>query len=79
MFKETVFPEGFLVETKDGVKSKDGEIEVKISDSKICPRYTGALVKVVEATAEEKYLSEMQIELAKSGMMTKSKIVDITN
>ena len=79
LFKETVFPEGFLVETKDGVKSKDGEIEVKISDSKICPRYTGALVKVVEATAEEKYLSEMQIELAKSGMMTKSKIVDITN
>ena len=76
---ETVFPEGFLVETADGVKSKDAEIDIKIADTEICPRYSGALVKVTEAMEREKYLSEMQVLLAKSGMMTISKIVDVTN
>ena len=79
LFKETVFPEGFLVDTKDGLKSKDKSLEVKILDSKICPRYTGVVLKVNDATSEEKYLSNMQIYLAKSGMMTRTKIVDVTN
>lgn len=79
ILKEDVFPEGFLVETKDGVASKDAELTVEIADAELCPRYTGAVVKVLDATAEEEYLSEMQILLAKSGMMTKSRIVDITN
>lgn len=79
LFHESVFPEGFLTETKDGAESKDNKIKISIADTKICPRYTGVLVKVVEATSEEKYLTPMQIEIAKAGMMAKSKIVDITN
>lgn len=79
LLKEDVFPEGFLLETKDGVASKDAELTVEIADAELCPRYTGAVVKVLDATAEEEYLSEMQILLAKSGMMTKSRIVDTTN
>lgn len=79
LFSESVFSEGFLVQTKDGLKSKEGEIRIRVSDNNICPRYTGALVKITNAVAKEKYLSSMQIEIAKSGMTTKSKIVDVTN
>ena len=79
LFHETVFPEGFLVKTQNGVQSKDNSIEIKISNTEICPRYTGALLKVVGATDEEKYLTSVQIDLAKAGMITKSKIVDVTN
>ena len=77
--KETVFPEKFLVETKDGVASRDNDIEISVDDAALCPRYTGAVLTVTDATEEEKYLSDVQILLAKSGMTTKSKIVDITN
>ena len=79
LFQTDVFPEGFLTNTKEGVRSKDSNLEIDITDSKICPRYTGAVLKVIDATATEKYLSMMQILLAKSGMMTNSKIVDVTN
>lgn len=79
LFKEKVFPEGFLIKEGDCLKSKDLDFEVKIVDSKICPRYTGAIIKISDAVSEEKYLSNMQIYLAKSGMMTKTKIVDVTN
>ncbi len=79
LFHETVFPEGVLVKTQTGMQSKDNTIDIKISDTGICSRYTGALLKVTEATAEEKYLSSVQIDLAKAGMVTRSKIVDVTN
>lgn len=79
LHSETVFPEGFLVEEKDGLASRDGELKIEIADAELCPRYTGAVVKVTDATAEEKYLSEMQILIAKSGMMPVSRIVDVTN
>lgn len=79
LFHEAVFSEGFLAKTQTGMQSKDNNIEIKISDVGICPRYTGALLKVTEATAEEKYLSMIQIDLAKAGMVTRSKIVDVTN
>lgn len=79
LFKESVFPEGFLVETKDGIESRDNKIRIEIDDKSICPRYSGALIKITDATAKEKYLSDMQIKLAKAGMTTKSKIVDVTN
>lgn len=79
ILKEEVFPEGFLVETKDGLASNNVNLGVEITDAELCPRYTGVVVKVLDATAEEKYLSEMQILLAKSGMMAKTRIVDITN
>ncbi len=79
LLHESVFPEGFLVNTRDGVESKDNSIEIAVTDDGICPRYTAASVKVIDATAEEEYLSSMQIDLAKAGMVTKSKIVDVTN
>ena len=79
LFYEEVFPKRFLTSVKDGIKAKDSNLEIEIEDEKICPRYTGAVLKIVDATAEEKYLSEMQILLTKSGMMPNSKIVDVTN
>ncbi len=79
LFKEEVFPEGFLIETKEGLSSVSSNLEIEIKDASICPRYTAAVIKVNEATEEDKYLSEVKILLAKSGMQTVSKIVDVTN
>jgi len=79
LFKEEVFPEGFLVETKEGLSSVGSNLEIEIKDASICPRYTAAVIKVNEATEEDRYLSEVKILLAKSGMQTVSKIVDVTN
>ena len=79
LFKEEVFPDGFLVETKDGISSVDSNIDVEITDPAICPRYTCAVLKVNEVTEEDKYLSETRILLAKSGMQSVSRIVDVTN
>ena len=79
LLKEEVFPEGFLKETKSGMRSAEGNLEVEITDSVVCPRYTCAVLKVDEAISEYKYLSETKILLAKSGMQTVSRIVDITN
>ena len=79
LLHEEVFPRGFLVQSGNGIKSKDDELSIEISDSTICPRYSGALLKVTEATGQEKYLSEMQVMIAKSGMMPVSRIVDVTN
>ena len=79
LMHEEVFPSGFLVMSKNGVKSKDDDLEIKISDSKICSRYSGAILKVTETAEQEKYLSEMQVLIAKSGMMPVSRIVDVTN
>ena len=79
LFHEDVFPEGFFEYTKDGIKSKGADINVKIADKDICPRYSAAVLKVTEATEKEKYLSMMQVLIAKSGMMSVSRIVDVTN
>ena len=79
LLEEKVFPEDFLTESRDGIRSIDANIQVEIADSTICPRYTCAIIKVNEVTAEDKYLTERKILLAKSGMQTVSKIVDVTN
>ena len=79
LMHEEVFPSGFLVVSKNGVKSKDDNLVINIADSKICPRYSGAILKVTEVAEQEKYLSEMQVLIAKSGMMPVSRIVDVTN
>ena len=76
---EEVFPEGFLVKNGNGVQSKDSNLKIEIADSNLCSRYTAAYLKVVDADEKSKYLSKMQILLAKSGMMTVSRIVDVTN
>lgn len=79
LFEEEVFPKGFLEEVDGNIRSIGSELEVKISDTAICPRYTCAVVRVDEATAEDKFLSETRILLAKAGMQSISKIVDVTN
>ena len=76
---EDVFPKGFLVFDGDEVRSKDDELAIEISDSAICPRYSGAILRVKEATGRENYLSIMQVLIAKSGMTPVSRIVDVTN
>ena len=76
---EEVFPRGFLVQSGKGVRSRDDELTVEISDRTICPRYSGAILKVTEKSEREKYLSEMQVLIAKAGMMPVSRIVDVTN
>ena len=79
LWEESVFEDDF-VEIVDGmVRKKDTKIKIEIADKKLCPRYTCALVKINEATAKNKYFSIIDIWLAKSGMHSISKIVDVTN
>lgn len=56
----------------------DSNLEIKITDPKICPRYS-ALVLEKHGELKQKYLSMEQILLAKSGMRTIDPIVDATN
>ena len=79
LFRENIFPEGFLISAKDGLRSVDSDIDIKIEQPEICSRYSAAALKVTKATEKEKYLSKMQILLAKSGMTSVSRIVDVTN
>ncbi len=78
---EDVFPEGFLIGAgKHDLKSKESDLKVKIADNSLCGRYTIASIKINEEHLKgEKYLSNTQILLAKSGMKSVSKIVDVTN
>ena len=76
---ETVFEEGFLESTKTGVRKKDTKIKIEIEDTKVCPRYTCAQIKIVDPLAKNKYFSLTDTLLAKSGMHSVSKIVDVTN
>ncbi len=76
---ETVFEAGFLEQTKNSVRKKGTKIKIKIEDAKICPRYTCAQIKIVDPLAKNKYFSMMDTILAKSGMHSISKIVDVTN
>ncbi len=79
LFKEEVFPEGFLVGTSEGISSINSNLKIEITDASVCQRYSCAVLKVNEIMAEDRYLSEIKILLAKSGMQTVSRIVDITN
>ena len=78
---EEVFPRGFLKRAEqNGLVSKDCDIEIKIADANLCGRYTAATVRINENDLKsEKYLSNTQILLAKSGMKSVSRIVDVTN
>lgn len=79
LFEEKVFPEGFLHREGYRLRSQDSDLSIEIVQPEICSRYTAAVLKVAKATEKEKYLSKMQILLAKSGMNSVSRIVDITN
>ncbi len=76
---EAVFEEGFLEQTKNSVRKKGTKIKIEIEDSKICPRYTCAQIKIIDPLAKNKYFSLTDTLLAKSGMHSMSKIVDVTN
>lgn len=76
---EAVFEEGFLEQTKNSVRKKGTKIKIEIEDSKICPRYTCAQIKIIDPLAKNKYFSLTDTLLAKSGMHSVSKIVDVTN
>ena len=79
LLEEKVFEEGFLVESKHGIQKKDTKIKIAIEDANICPRYTCAQVKIIDPLAKNKYFSMVDTILAKAGMHSISKIVDVTN
>ncbi len=59
---------------------KVGEnVDITISDPKICQRYSCAVLEVKDALEGDKYLTPMDIFLAKADMRGISKIVDVTN
>ena len=57
----------------------DSGIDIKIEDSVLCPRYSCAVIEMKDALTDDKYLTPMDIFLAKAGMKGISKIVDVTN
>lgn len=61
------------------LKQTGENIDIAISDSKICPRYSCAVLEVKDALEGDKYLTPMDIFLAKADMRGISKIVDVTN
>ena len=63
----------------DITQAGDGKISIKIEDAKLCPRYSCAVIEMKDATEKEKYLTPGVVFLAKAGMRTIDKIVDITN
>ena len=54
-------------------------ISIVITDNKLCPRYSCAIIDMKDADAKDKYLTCDAVFLAKAGMRTVSKIVDVTN
>ena len=60
-------------------KASSDEISIEITDSKICPRYTAAIINMDDATEDDKYLTLSDAFLGKLGMKGISKIVDVTN
>lgn len=81
MFKETVFPEGFLeYDEKKNLRSKGCDIKIKIADEKLCPRYSCAVITAREKFLEKaKYFTKNDVFLYKAGMRPISPIVDLTN
>ena len=81
LYEENVFDDEFIeiIVSGVGVRRKNTDIKINISDPGICPRYTCAEIKVAQAIVEDKYLTKMQVLLAKSGMQSVSRIVDVTN
>ena len=52
---------------------------IKIEDAEICPYYSLAVAEVKAAAEKNKYLDKTAVFLAKAGMQSVSKLVDITN
>ncbi|MBR5409020.1 phenylalanine--tRNA ligase subunit beta [Candidatus Saccharibacteria bacterium] len=54
-------------------------ISINISNTNLCPRYSCAIIEMSDALSDDKYLTNMDVFLAKAGMRGISKIVDVTN
>ena len=54
-------------------------ISIKITNPELCQRYSCAVIEMSDATSDDKYLTPMDVFLAKAGMHGISKIVDVTN
>lgn len=59
-------------------EAKAGDLQVKITDAKLCPRYAAAVLDYEQAP-RSKYLTPGDVFLAKAGMRSVSPIVDLTN
>ena len=73
--KEFTLPTPKVGFTKDGDKI-DNYISVKVTDSKLCPRYTARVVKNVKIAPSPLW---MRMRLRASGVRPINNIVDITN
>lgn len=62
-----------------GLKKFGESISITISDTTLCPRYSCAVIEMSDALSDDKYLTNMDVFLAKAGMRGISKIVDVTN
>ena len=54
-------------------------ISIEIKDQNLCPRYSCAVLEMKDALSDDRFLTPMDVFLAKAGMHGISKIVDITN
>lgn len=80
LYRETVFPEGFLIEKDGNLVAKDSKIKIEIEDEKICPRYTCAVLEIDDKYLEKgKYFTKNDVFLYKADMRPVSPIVDLTN
>lgn len=69
-----------FVESTHEIPASDRlSVKVQIKDAAICPRYSCAVLRISDAMAEDKYLTMTKVLLAKAGMQSVSKIVDVTN
>ncbi len=62
-----------------GMSENSTLVNISIKDMELCPRYSCAVLEFDDSLKVEKYLSTMDVFLAKAGMHGISKIVDITN
>ena len=68
-----------VADSEQGAQATTRKLTVHIADSELCPRYSCAVVSLKDPLAKDKYLTPGAVFLAKSGMRTISKIVDLTN
>lgn len=54
-------------------------ISITIRDHNLCPRYSCAVLEMKDALSDDRYLTSMDVFLAKADMHGISKIVDVTN
>ena len=66
-------------ESQDVLQNSNHDISINISNPEICERYCCGVVEMGDADEKSKYLTLEAVFLAKAGMRSVSKIVDVTN